>query len=508
MVALMHSLKGSELTFVPSVHEATAVSMADGYARIKGTTGVLLYMLPGISNGLGNLYNAWRDETPILVVASQQTNAARTHEGTVGEGDTASLVQPFMRHSWEVRHRGQLGSSLVTALGRIQGPPSGPGFMAIPEDVLTTTDPVFDIGVRRQQRLAPPGNLAEIQRHLLTAARPVVVVGGQVRRSGAVTLLESLVDDLEIPVFVEPFWNDRLGISPSHRSYMGPFTERSRMVREADLVLAIGCRLFNEVHPLRDQWFDPNAFVVHVNADPLKLEGTQRVDYLSASDPELFLKALVKGIVREALDASLREQRSNRLKAARERRSSRDSNPIGVAAAAVAETLDSAWIVDESVTGNFPLTSALRGRRGEHFLSTTGGSLGWGPGAAAGVAMATKEKVICFLGDGAFFFGLQGLWPTAAQQLPITYVVLDNSGFGSTRWFEQQYLQRHGVADTAGNVGSDFRGMGSAVESVASGFGIPSKRLSEASELQAALTSRLQGDSLGPALYVVPIPFE
>jgi thiamine pyrophosphate-dependent acetolactate synthase large subunit-like protein len=218
--------------------------------------------------------------------------------------------------------------------------------------------------------------------------------------------------------------------------------------------------------------------------------------------------ALAGNNFHEAVDPTLREQRSNRLKSARERRSGRDANPIGVAAAAVAETLDSAWIVDESVTGNFPLTGAFKGQRGDHFISTTGGSLGWGPGAAVGVAMATQEKVVCFLGDGAFFFGLQSMWLTAARSLPITYVVLDNGGFGSTRWFEQQYLQRHGLDDTAGNVGSDFRGVGPAVETVASGFGIPSKRLAEASELQEALRSRLDEGSVGPALYVVPIPFE
>src|SRR5438128_322846 len=70
MVPLMHALKASRGDFVPALHESSAVAMADGYSRVKGVGAVMLYMLPGTANGLGNLYNASRDESPLLVVAS------------------------------------------------------------------------------------------------------------------------------------------------------------------------------------------------------------------------------------------------------------------------------------------------------------------------------------------------------------------------------------------------------------------------------------------------------
>jgi thiamine pyrophosphate-dependent acetolactate synthase large subunit-like protein len=508
MVPLMQALKTSKSDFVPALHEASAVAMADGYARVKGVGAVMLYMLPGTANGLGNLYNAWRDETPLLVIASQQAGASRFHQRTVGEADTVRVVEPFTRLAWEVRDRHQLGTSVDTAIKALYGPPSGPSFLAVPEDVLIASAPAGEIRPGKRMAAGPPKDISIVGERLVSAARPVVVVGGQVRRTAAVRALEQLAAELELPVFVEPFWNDRLGISPNHPCYLGPFTERSRMVREADVILAIGCRLFNEVHPLHEPWFGPGAFVAHVNADPMKLDEGSGATWTSAAQPDVFLAALGQADLGSRLDTEARKARAGRIADARSRREQRAPQPMGVAASAVAELLDDAWIVDESVSANFHLAGAMRQGRGDHFISTTGGSLGWGTGAAAGVALASGDPVICFLGDGAFFFGIHGLWPAVARNLPITYVVLDNQGFGSTRYFEQEYVKTLPSGAEAGFVGSDFRNGGPSVAALAGGFGIPTENLTGPSELRAALARRFDGVPRGPAVISVRLPFD
>ena len=78
MVAALHELQNSMVRYVPTIHESTTIAAADGYARVAGSGVAMIYMLPGVANGLGNLYNAWRDESPLLVLASQQTSNLRT----------------------------------------------------------------------------------------------------------------------------------------------------------------------------------------------------------------------------------------------------------------------------------------------------------------------------------------------------------------------------------------------------------------------------------------------
>jgi thiamine pyrophosphate-dependent acetolactate synthase large subunit-like protein len=158
-------------------------------------------------------------------------------------------------------------------------------------------------------------------------------------------------------------------------------------------------------------------------------------------------------------------------------------------ATALSGVLESSYLVDESVSANLPILLELQGMRGDRYVSTTGASLGWGIGAACGVALATNEPVVCVLGDGAFFFGAQALWPAVAMQLPITFIVLDNGGFGSTKMFEERYMQEHPSASTgtAHFVGSDFSASGPSVRAVAEGFGLPVVSVDSGATLEAEL---------------------
>jgi thiamine pyrophosphate-dependent acetolactate synthase large subunit-like protein len=299
-----------------------------------------------------------------------------------------------------------------------------------------------------------------------------------------------MADEAHIPVVLEPFWNDRLGIAPGHRCYLGPLTEGSSLGRTADFVLAIGCRMFNEVHPRSTSWFAPVAFVAHVNADPAKLEQTFGVSWSAAVDPGIFAGSLLTAYRERPTPDDTLAARRIRLDAARARRSQLRPGPFSGAATALADELDRAFLVDESVSANLPIVSALTSARGERYVSTTGGSLGWGVGAACGVAIATGEPVTCVLGDGAFFFGLQGLWPAVAQSLPVTFVVLDNGGFASTQYFEDRYVETlpDPQCRQASYVGSDFGKCGPSVSETGRGFGLTVVEVLDGDQLACELT--------------------
>jgi len=164
------------------------------------------------------------------------------------------------------------------------------------------------------------------------------------------------------------------------------------------------------------------------------------------------------------------------------------------------------WLVDESVSGNQPLMSALRSTNGERYVSTTGGSLGWGIGAACGIALARNgEPVTCVLGDGAFFFGVQALWPAVSMNLPITFVVLDNGGFDSTRWFESRYAKSHSRgSEEARFVGSNFASLGRSVCEVARGFGLQAHDVVD--RALAETLAKFRGT--GPVVLRVPLDSE
>jgi thiamine pyrophosphate-dependent acetolactate synthase large subunit-like protein len=499
-VAVFHRLASSKVVFVPSLQENAAVALADGYARFAGPTAVFLYMLPGIATGLSNLYNASRDESPLLAIASQVGTRSRWMSAAVGEADTAALASPFTVFSREVTHRDQLDETLTAAFRFACGPPGGPALIVVPEDVWSQDGPVTSgPTVASCRTVVEADELQPLIDRLAGSERPLIIVGGQLRRSGGAEDLEALAEALAIPVMYEPFWNDRLGVSPGHPMCLGQLGQRSQFANASDFVLAIGCRMFNEVQPRTSPWF-ASAYVAHVNADRAKLAASRpAADWSVAADPAATVGLLRAALEHVEIDAGLIERRRHRFDEARARRAVARPTPFRDAAGALRDELDRAYVVDESVTASLDVIAALRSpSNGGRYVSTTGGSLGWATGAAAGVALATGSPVTCLLGDGAFFFGLPGLWPAVMLELPVTYVVLDNSGFGSTKDFEQQYVDR--LAGQTGQpihaVGSDFAGVRPPIVEVARGLGVPSAEVDDGDHLEQLLTERPSGPRL------------
>ena len=57
-----------------------------------------------------------------------------------------------------------------------------------------------------------------------------------------------------------------------------------------------------------------------------------------------------------------------------------------------------------------------------------GGALGWGMGGALGIQLANPDKkVIAFCGDGSALMTIQGLLTASKENIPITYIVCNNS---------------------------------------------------------------------------------
>jgi len=174
------------------------------------------------------------------------------------------------------------------------------------------------------------------------------------------------------------------------------------------------------------------------------------------------------------------------------------------------DALDHGWVVDESTSGLFALQDRLTATDGSRYIGTTGSSLGWGTGAAVGVALASGEPVTLVIGDGSLRFSALGLWNIAAGKLPITVVVLDNGGYGSTRMFElfhAQKLSATGQSQEVGYLGSDLRNMGPSVKSIIEGFGIPCMTPKSGDDMRAAMMTAWEKGRKGPSAIVLPVDF-
>lgn len=65
-----------DFKYVLGLQEASVVAMADGYAQATGNAAVVnVHSATGLGHALGNIFTAYRNKTPLVIIAGQQTRA-------------------------------------------------------------------------------------------------------------------------------------------------------------------------------------------------------------------------------------------------------------------------------------------------------------------------------------------------------------------------------------------------------------------------------------------------
>src|SRR5215472_5664644 len=125
-----------EISYVLALHEDSAVGIAVGYAEASGEPAVVnLHTAPGLAHGLGNLYNAKRAGTPLIVTAGQQDTRAMIEEPLL-YGDMLAVARQYTKWCWEAHHASDVASAMARAFKIATTPPTGPVFVSLPVNAM------------------------------------------------------------------------------------------------------------------------------------------------------------------------------------------------------------------------------------------------------------------------------------------------------------------------------------------------------------------------------------
>jgi benzoylformate decarboxylase len=154
-----------------------------------------------------------------------------------------------------------------------------------------------------------------------------------------------------------------------------------------------------------------------------------------------------------------------------------------------------AIVVEEAPSHRPAIQQFLPMRGADSFYTMASGGLGYSLPASIGVALARPgRRIVCLIGDGSAMYCIQAIWTAAQRRLPITFLVMNNSGYGAMRAFSQ-IMQAHRAP------GIDLPGLD--FISLATGFGCPGKRVVSVEHLDQILGEALAAN--GPALVDVVV---
>ncbi|MFC4081502.1 benzoylformate decarboxylase [Amycolatopsis samaneae] len=468
-----------DFTYVLGLQEAGVVAMADGYAQAaRQPVLVNLHSAGGVGHSLGHVFTAYRNRTPLIILAGQQTRSLLPDEPFLGAVEATNFPKPYVKWSCEPARAEDVPAAIAQAYHIATQAPQGPVFVSVPADDwdVETAKPI-----PHRPRIPgygpDPDAIAELASALDASRAPAIVVGSAVDQDGAVPELVALAERLGAGVWVAPM-SGRCSFPEDHRLFLG-FLQPERVLAARtlaahDLVLVVGAPAFL-YHVYRGEAQDALPPLYLLSDDERVLaraaEGTG-----IRSTPKLGIRALAervgevdrvepKPLVRPEKPAA--------------------TTPITAeyAYATLSETLpDNGIVVEETPSHRnilhdyLPVSSTDTG-----FLTGTSGTLGYSLPAAIGAAMARPDrKVVAVLGDGSSMYCVQALWTAARENVPVTFVILDNAQYAAVRILGE-------TADGAKLPGTGLGGIDFA--ELAGSMGVHAVTVTEGPELAAALTA-------------------
>ncbi|MEN3334337.1 MAG: benzoylformate decarboxylase [Blastocatellia bacterium] len=510
----------SEIDYILALHEDSALGVAAGYAEASNRAAVVnLHTNPGLAHALGNLYNAHRHGTPLVVTAGQQDT-----RGTLDEpllcADMVGMARPFTKWTYEVHHASEIPAAMARAFKLAETPPTGPVFLSLPVNVLEErADLELTARTQADGRLrGDPGKIEEAAALLAAAKNPAIIAGDGCARSGALAALAQLAEMIAARVHAEPL-NALLVFPTDHPLYAGPLVPNARqsaaMLEGVDVILTVGASNLAPLVYTGHRMIPASARLIQIDVNERELGKNFAAAVVVQGDPRSCVEALLDAVGvrintpspeaiarREKLEATISEARA---RFAEQACATGEEGPMsaGFVARTLREmTASDAILVDEAVTATTYLRLLFEINEPNSYFFTKGGSLGLALPFAVGVKLARPDRqVICAVGDGSALYAIQGLWTAARYQTGVVFVIFNNSSY---QILKGGLLALQGESARRGQyIGMDITEPEVDFQRLAESLGVAARRVSRAAELRPALDWALAEN--GPTLLDVSI---
>lgn len=496
------------LHYVLGLQEASVVAMADGYAQASGKPGVVnLHTAGGLGHGLGNLLNAFTSGTPLVVTAGQQDSRHAITDPLL-QGDLVSIARPACKWAAEVTSPDQIPVLMHRAFQDCQATPRGPVFLSLPMDVMEARSTVSIPQTSHVDRRPIAGSLGELALELTAVdpGRVAIIAGDEISFNDAYREVVHLAELLAAPVFGSS-WPAHIPFPTSHYLWQGNLPTQASGIAEAmrgfDCVFALGGKSFITILYTEDSALPDGCDLFQLSVDGRDLGRTYPSKLSVVGDIELSLKALNALIEKriaprtDAYQAARDDARQRYVARKRTLEARADAladeseiHPL-LAARMLARSIGATPIVDEAIATASHLRSFLNNSSTRQYSFLRGGALGWGMPAAVGFSLGLRRQpVVSLVGDGAAMYSPQALWTAASEDLPVTFVVVNNREYNVLKNFmrsQPHYLS----AQTGEFIGMDITSPPIDFTALARSMGVPGRQVTRAADIHDAVTEAI-----------------
>ena len=440
-------------------HEQGGIHAAEGYARATGKVGVCIATSgPGATNLVTGIADAYSDSTPLVVITGQ-VGTTLIGGDAFQEADIIGITRPIVKHSYLVKNVKEIAVAVKEAFHIARTGRPGPVLIDMPKDIQAAQGKFeypSDVDLPGYQPNYE-GHIMQIKKvlHALeNAKKPLILVGGGVRLSGASEILIKFADATGIPVsttfmgqgafpFNHPLYIGWMGMHGNYASNQASLN--------ADYLLAIGTR-FSDRTTGNFKEFAPHAVVAHIDIDPTSISKNIPVKTPIVGNAKTVLGQFMKYIKEykteknaDARKVWLRDiARWNRERPFSYEKSDTVIKPQFVIEQIYEITKGEAIITTEVGQNQMWAGQFYRFKYPNQFISSGGlGTMGYGLPAAIGAKLGCPERVVFDIaGDGSILMNIQELVTAAQYRLGIKVAILNNRFLGMVRQWQQLFYDK------------------------------------------------------------------
>ena len=487
-----------QMRCVLGLFEGVVTGAADGYARMADKPAcTLLHTGPGLANGLANIHNARRANTPMVNVVGDHATHHLAFDAPL-TSDIESFAKPVSHWVGRSQSADTLGYTTAEAITQAR---IAPGRIA---NLILAADHAWRPTQAAAVRATPPGlgnapradaidQVVRVLRQSGTNAdNTVILLAGKALRDEGLALASQIAQATGARLLTQQA-NARVerGLGRIMLDRVPYVVDKAlQMFASTKRIILVGAKapVGFFAYPGKPSSMLPADCEVITAATP--------GDDLVATLQELAARLGLAADAKQAVQAMVAQQRALPL-------------PTGqLTAQSIAQTVvalmpDQTIICDESVSSGRDFFPMSYHAAPHDYLQLTGGAIGLGLPLATGAAIAAPtRKVITLQADGSAMYTVQALWTQAREKCAVVTVIFSN----------RRYNILHGeLKDVgAGLPGVNARRMLDIDNptlnwvAIANGMGVEAARAETAEQFNQLLAAAIKRD--GPFLIEAVLP--
>jgi len=440
-------------------HEQACAYSATGFTKTNAKP-CIVCTTAGVAatNAISPCLVAYQDSLPILFISGQSKSIelTRTLEKEnpkmklrhyAGQDcDIISMVKPITKYAYEITCIEEIKDVLTEAIkSMINGRP-GPVWISIPVDIQGYFYNIQDIPVIEKdvirQKLDNHNieTLDKIFNLLKECKRPLIIAGNGIKMGQCNNKFTAFLQKYKIPVVVSFHGTDLIeSDDPLYVGKIGLIGDRAGnfAMQNCDLLISLGCRMAQGIVGYRADWFAREAKIIYIDNDENELE-KNNINYTLKTNMDLNLffdhyqykaKQDYKGWVEKCSYWKNKWQFELPINVLDD---SKGINPYFALKKFFDIAPENKIIITSSGSIITNVWHMVKVKKGDKFIISSQGDMGFELTAAIGSVIAEKDKIVVpILGEGSFQFNIQELQTIVHKKIPMKILLMNNNAYGA-----------------------------------------------------------------------------